>query len=511
MQKFLYCVDRFSKEPVFLPVSVICATKLQDVYRTNCPLIIFEDKFLKKRESLDFSKLSGKICLVYFSDNDKNNLNIIKKFNFFDYFINGESKESICFKIKRAEKFAQFISRNNSLEKDLLDKTKKIEQILLIDPVTGCYNWRYFFDRTAQEFSRAYRHLYDISFVGINIDNFRRINEVYSVDAGDFIIKEFVKFLKSNIRQEDILIRWRGDEFFIIFPNMSQLDAYKSLKRIANRTTSKKFKYKNLRISLNVRIAIVSFPQDNVSSPRDVVNSLEECLDIARKKGRESIVCYPYCKDAIVLGEKEDSDIEGLKEKITKLSDLLTQDVLDMIYGFAKAIEAKDFSTAKHVESTALIAEEIAKELKLPKSEIDKVKHAAILHDLGKVGIDESILTKKGPLNRKERKIVNTHPLIATEILRGIQALRGAIPAILYHHERWDGKGYPTGLKGDDIPLNARIIAVADVYQALISNRSYRKAYSKQEAMAIIQEGRDTHFDPQIVKIFLQVIDRIKY
>jgi putative nucleotidyltransferase with HDIG domain len=179
-----------------------------------------------------------------------------------------------------------------------------------------------------------------------------------------------------------------------------------------------------------------------------------------------------------------------------------------MIYGFARAIELKDSYTGRHVEDTAFIAEEIAKELKLPPSEIENIKRAAILHDLGKVGIDERILSKKGPLNENEKEIIKSHPWIAAEILREIHALRGSIPAILYHHERYDGKGYPLGLKGEDIPLGARIVAIADVYQALISDRPYRKAYSKREAIEIIKKDAGKKFDPKIVKIFLKIIKK---
>ena len=158
---------------------------------------------------------------------------------------------------------------------------------------------------------------------------------------------------------------------------------------------------------------------------------------------------------------------------------------------------------------TSNIAGKIARSLKLPPDEVENVKQAAVLHDLGKVGIDESILSKKGSLNVQEREIIKTHPSIAAEILGEIHALRGAIPAILYHHERFDGKGYPLGLSGEEIPLSARIVAVADVYQALISNRPYRKAYSKRKAFRIIKKESGKHFDPKITKAFFKVIKSI--
>jgi HD-GYP domain-containing protein (c-di-GMP phosphodiesterase class II) len=181
-----------------------------------------------------------------------------------------------------------------------------------------------------------------------------------------------------------------------------------------------------------------------------------------------------------------------------------------MISGFARAIEAKDSYTGRHVEYTALVAGKIAEELALPASEIENVKHAAVLHDLGKVGISENILSKKGPLTTKEREVIKTHPWTAAEILREIHALRGAIPAILYHHERYDGKGYPLGLRAEEIPLSARIVAIADVYQALVSDRPYRKAFSKKKAVEIIKKEMGTHFDPKVTKVFLKVIKNIK-
>jgi len=129
-----------------------------------------------------------------------------------------------------------------------------------------------------------------------------------------------------------------------------------------------------------------------------------------------------------------------------------------------------------------------------------------VLHDLGKVGIGNKVLSKKGKLTAAEFKSIKKHPQIGAEIIKQIRFLKEVIPLILYHHERFDGQGYLEGLKDKDIPLGARIIALADVYEALISDRPYRKAYSKEEALDIIKkEGRGTQFDPEIVDIFVEM------
>jgi HD-GYP domain-containing protein (c-di-GMP phosphodiesterase class II) len=146
--------------------------------------------------------------------------------------------------------------------------------------------------------------------------------------------------------------------------------------------------------------------------------------------------------------------------------------------------------------------------LNLPPEEVERVRQASILHDLGKIGISDEILLKKTRLTKKEYAKIKKHSQIAVDILRPIHFLQDVIPLIYYHHEKWDSTGYPSGLKGKQIPIGARIIAIADVYQALTSERPYRKAYSKEEAIKTIKEGGGTQFDPAVVNVFLKILRR---
>ena len=156
------------------------------------------------------------------------------------------------------------------------------------------------------------------------------------------------------------------------------------------------------------------------------------------------------------------------------------------------------------------LATEIGKSLRLGQEDINNLQYAAMLHDLGKIGIPDKILHKKGKLSQAEYQKIKSHPLIGAEIVRDIHFLKDVVPMIMYHHERFDGFGYSAGLRGKEIPLGARIIAIADVYQALVSDRPYRKAYSKKDALQIIQEGAGTQFDPNIVEAFLKIIQEEK-
>lgn len=511
MKQVFYCLDKSSKRKVSLPFRFEKISKINDLPREINSIVIIEESFLKKRKKISLSRLRNKLCFIHFVNEDKNNLKTVKELGFFDYFIDKESKASISFKMERANRIIELKNQIISLENHLISKNKRIEKITLVDPLTGCYNWRYLLHHIRQELNSSHRYGYSVSFIGCDIDHFRQVNEIYGVKVADKVIKEFVGLLKKNLKKDDILSRWREDEFFIIVPHSDSNSAHAMANRIKDQITKHKFQYRELSLKVKISMATVSSPENKVFNARDVVSALDICLTRAKRNGGNVVVpcsCTPArLKES--LKPKKKANIEELRRKIEKVNVLLTRDLFEMIYGFARAIEAKDSYTGKHVEHTADIAEQVAKELSLPRSEVKNIKNAAILHDLGKVGVKERILSKKGALSARERTAINLHPSIAAEILKEIHALRGAIPAILYHHERYDGKGYPLGLKAEEIPLSARIVAIADVYQALISDRPYRKAHPRKKALKIIERESGNQFDPKIVSAFLDIIDKI--
>jgi HD-GYP domain-containing protein (c-di-GMP phosphodiesterase class II) len=200
--------------------------------------------------------------------------------------------------------------------------------------------------------------------------------------------------------------------------------------------------------------------------------------------------------------------IELLKKKIYRLSQRANQSLIEAIFALAKTIGVKDWYSDTFTKKMTNYATEIAKILKLPKNEIEHIRKAAILHDIGKIGINENILLKNSKLTTREFETMKKHPQLSTDIIRPLYFLRGTIPLILYHHERWDGKGYPQGLKGNEIPIGARIIAIVDAYRSLTSNRPYRSAYSKNSTMKILRRESGTKFDPQVTAAFLKVLGR---
>ncbi|MFH1505226.1 MAG: diguanylate cyclase, partial [Candidatus Omnitrophota bacterium] len=425
MEKVLYCVDKSIKKKLSLPFSFDKASSLKDISKSAHHLIVIEEGLLK-RKNIAFPILRNKIYFIHFTKKNKNSLGIAKKFGFFDYISNEDSKADIALKLQRASNFLDLNAQIDNLGCQILIKDKKIEKIALTDPLTGCYNWRYFLHRVHAELERSKKHAYNISFIGVDVDQFRRVNEVYGVKVADTIAKKLVNVLNSCLSAEDVLTRWRGDEFFIISPHTARAEVQEKANKIKRKITAHKFKYKDLSLNIKVSVAVVSSPEDHISNTRDIVSALGGCLAQSKRKGGDSIVFYSSAKINPLPEREKRASVKELRGKIEGLNGLLTRDLIEMIYGFARAIEAKDSYTGKHVEYTALVAEEIAKSLRLPKDEVLSIKHAAVLHDLGKVGIEEKILSKKGPLNAKEWEAMKSHPSIAAEILKEIHALRGA-------------------------------------------------------------------------------------
>ena len=399
--------------------------------------------------------------------------------------------------------------RLKELYAELLKINKKLKQAALRDSHTGLYNHRYLEDAIETELYRAKRYAHPLSVMMLDIDYFKSINDAYGHRFGDLVLKQFSRLIKEIVRRYDIVIRFGGEEFIVISPGVTASPALVMAQRILDAINLHKFGNKKHVVKLKVSIAVSSYPESNVSRGMDLIDLADRILNRVKEYGGNRVYTAKDIKRAaapVLEKDTEDDEIKMLKTKIERLNKRANQSIIEAIFAFAKTIEVKDHYTAEHGERTVHFATEIAKVLSLPSEEIERIKQAAILHDLGKVGISEKILLKKAKLTKKEMEIIREHPQIGIDIIRPIHFLHSIIPLIFYHHERWDGKGYPTGLKGNEIPMGARIIALADAFQALTSDRSYRKAYSLADALKIIKRGSGSQFDPAIIKAFMKII-----
>lgn len=207
-------------------------------------------------------------------------------------------------------------------------------------------------------------------------------------------------------------------------------------------------------------------------------------------------------KGMLIVGR----DVTRLKESEMELSQAYDS-TLD---GWARAVEMRDRSTENHTRRVVSLAEKLAHILQVPKEGILNLRRGALLHDIGKLAVPDSILNKPGPLTEEEMAVMRKHPQHAYDVLSKINFLRDVLDIPYCHHERWDGTGYPRGLRGEEIPLAARIFSVVDVWDALLSDRSYRKAWSEEATLAYLKQEAGCHFDPSIVQAFLDHLDEMK-
>jgi len=356
------------------------------------------------------------------------------------------------------------------------------------DGLTGLYNHRHFHERIDQEIARGSRFGTMFSLIMLDIDLFKTYNDIYGHLAGDEVLRRIGGDINSAIRSIDLAFRYGGEEFTIILPETRLEDAYKVAERmrktIESQTSSR-------AMPITISLGVASWPTDGVMK-EEIITRADAALYRAKQLGRNRT-----CLSSEVMRA----------ETSVASTELETQPkALSMIYALAATVDAKDHYTYGHSKKVSQYAVVLSEALGLPQDRTATIRAAGLLHDIGKIAIPDSILNKAEALTKKEWKPVKAHPQLGVEILRHVIDLVNCLPAILHHHEHYDGQGYPSGLKGENIPLEARILAIADAYDAITSMRPYREQLSPQQALDELKRCVGTQFDPELVDIFCKIM-----
>ncbi|HEX4805136.1 MAG TPA: diguanylate cyclase, partial [Conexibacter sp.] len=360
------------------------------------------------------------------------------------------------------------------------------------DPLTGLPNRRGFRELLDLELERARRGGTPMTVLAGDLDHFKDVNDRAGHHVGDAVLQQVAGLLREGVRQLDVPARIGGEEFAVILPGIDAQAAFAVAERLRCHVRDA---FADATVPITMSFGIASHPA-HAETAASLVRAADEALYGAKESGRNrSVIHSPALRElASARDGREQDDVEAER-------------YLAVVLDLAEAIDVRFSGSARHSETVGRYAELMARELGLSERRVGRVRLAGLLHDIGKVGVPDAILLKPGKLTDAERKVIIRHPELGAQILEH-PSLRDVQAWVLAHHERPDGHGYPRGLFGPELPLEARIVAVADAYEAMTSDRSYRDAIGHARARAELRRHAGTQFDADVVEAFLAVLDR---
>jgi diguanylate cyclase (GGDEF)-like protein/putative nucleotidyltransferase with HDIG domain len=357
-------------------------------------------------------------------------------------------------------------------------------RLALTDPLTGLGNHRHFHERLERELRHAHMRRLPLSLCLVDVDDFKRINDRFGHPAGDRVLSS----LAARLRQGGEAFRLGGDEFALLLPGYDEHEALTAATSVVERISALELDQLG---PVTVSAGVATSPA-HAADRDELIRLADSALYWAKEYGKNRVRAYR--PDVIELAELK---------RLASGPDRAAR--FRAAASLARAVDARDVYTGSHSQRVAELAAGVARRLGLPEEDVELTRLAASLHDLGKLAIPEEILRKPGPLTEPERMVLERHPQIGFRMLESL----GVDPVadwVLHHHERWDGSGYPDGLPGERIPLGARIIFVADAYDAMTSERVYRRRVAPEQAIAELKRCAGSQFDPVIVDAIAEEI-----
>jgi diguanylate cyclase (GGDEF)-like protein/putative nucleotidyltransferase with HDIG domain len=365
----------------------------------------------------------------------------------------------------------------------------KAMRLALTDPLSGLGNHRHFHERLQHDLDKAQEEGFALTLCLLDVDNFKQINDRFGHPAGDRVLAQ----VAARLRQGGEAFRLGGDEFALLLPRRDEHEGLSIARSVIERVSETACDFGG---TLSMSAGIATYPQHGVERS-ELVRVADSALYLAKEQGKNTVRVYR--PDVIELAE-----LRRLAEGPDRAARLRAAASL------AHAVDARDAYTGSHSYMVGELAARVARRMGLDGEAVELTRLAGSLHDLGKLAIPEEILRKPGPLNEAERLVLERHPQIGYRMLDSL-GVEPVASWVLHHHERWDGNGYPERKSGGEIPLGARILFVADAYDAMTTDRVYRGRLSHDRAIAELERCAGTQFDPDVVVAFRAEFDQPRH
>jgi diguanylate cyclase (GGDEF)-like protein len=411
------------------------------------------------------------------------------------------------------------LGRLTEKNQELAMANEQLARLVTVDGMTGLGNHRAFHERLRLEVEAARRFSHPLTVVIADLDHFRRYNDEFGHPAGDEVLRHVAKTLFDEVDLKAYPARYGGEEFAIVLPYVTSTEAVDVAQRIGTAIASRV----HLRRPVTISFGIADL-EGNQWSAEVLVQEAFRALDAAKNRGRNQIVlaadldrrCLSLRNEGHAMNVYDPTEPLGLAAILSAglrahPQALSIEPETQLVSGLLGTLELKDLETRDHSERVMWYALRLAQSVmetkvaKMTQEDLRSLAYGALLHDIGKIGVPEAILKFPGKLTEEMRNVIREHPRLGAQLVQKFPTLELALPVIRYHHERWDGAGYPTGKKSKEIPLVARIFALVDALEALTSQRPYKDPVPIEEVTAILVRDSGTHFDPAIVEAYLAV------